>query len=167
MKKLFGGLMAPAFPGLGVQEAAAVDKVVITSQKKSVNAVRGNVGEGGTRAKDSTTFCYELKLQNQTLADLAQLTVNYLIFVERPKLGSRLDQPSPVNRISGTQAVAVLSNRTPQSVATSSPCIRKISSATGSTAMAGAFARKTASSVSGYAFRKTAKSSPNMPPPQP
>jgi len=117
--------MALSLFGVGLHEAAAVDKIGITSQRKPVAAVKGAVGEGGSRAKDSTTICYDLKLQNQTLADFAQLTVNYIVFVERPKLGARLDQPSPVDRISGTQNIDALTTRMPQTVTTSQITLNK------------------------------------------
>src|SRR6202012_1346265 len=68
---------------------------------------------------DSETVIYTLTLQNQTLSDLSKLTVDYIIFIERPKLGQKFDQPSQVDRVSGTQAIDLLTNRAPQSVTTS------------------------------------------------
>ncbi|MEP6667888.1 MAG: hypothetical protein ABJF10_01975 [Chthoniobacter sp.] len=51
--------------------------------------------------------------------------MNYLLFVERPKLGSRLDQPSAVDRVTGTQNIDTLTNRAPQTVTTSDVVLHK------------------------------------------
>jgi len=125
MKKLLGGWMALAFFGIGIQHAAAVDKIVITSQKKPVTTTKVSAGGDGVKGADKTTVVYELKLQNQTLADLSQLTVNYILFVERQKLGARLDQPSAIDRVTGTQNIDTLSNRAPQNVTTSEVTLKK------------------------------------------
>ncbi|MDR3401811.1 MAG: hypothetical protein P4L99_04855 [Chthoniobacter sp.] len=125
MKTLFGGWLALALLGMGVYDAAAVDKIVISSQKKPVSTTKVSAGGDGKKGADKTAAVFEFKLQNQTLADLTQLTVNYILFVERQKLGARLDQPSPVDRITGTQNIDVLSNRAPQSITTSEITLNK------------------------------------------
>jgi len=125
MKTLFGGGLALVLFGIGIYDASAVDKIVISSQKKPVATTKVSAGGDGKRGLDKTAAVYELKLQNQTLADLTQLTVNYILFVERQKLGARLDQPSPVDRITGTQNIEVLSKSAPQSVTTSEITLNK------------------------------------------
>ena len=79
----------------------AVDKVQITVLKKPVESSQGHVG--GDRVKSEglgKMLIYNLTFQNQTLADLSQLKVEYAIFIERPKLGQR----AQINRTNGGSA---------------------------------------------------------------
>src|SRR5258708_87144 len=125
MKMILGGLVAAALLCAGVVDAMAIDKVVITAAKKPVDSTKGKVGEAGSKAKDSESIYYQLTFQNQTLADLPQVTVNYIIFVERQKLGQKLTDPGHVDRITGSQNIDVLTNRAPQSVSTSEITLNK------------------------------------------
>jgi hypothetical protein len=126
MKTFLGGLAAVALLfGMTVGQALASDAVAITSAKKPTSSTKGAVGGGGSQAKDSETVVYDLTVQNQTLADLAGLKVDYLIFIERPKLGQPMTEPSRVERVSGTQSIDVLSNRAPQTVTTNPITLNK------------------------------------------
>ena len=119
MKTLFCGVVALGLSGLGLCRAQdAPGKVQISAQKKHAEAVRGLVAGSGPEAKGSDKVIYDFKLQNQTLADLSQLTVDYVVFVERQKLGTKLGQEDHVDRISGSKSIDVLTNSAPQTIST-------------------------------------------------
>jgi hypothetical protein len=119
MKTILGGLVAVAFFGAGLHGALALDKVIIQAQKKQAVATAEKVNANTPEAKGSDTIHYELTIQNPGLTDLQQLTVSYVLFVERLKLGSKVNEPGHVDRIAGTKSIDVLTNRAPQTVATS------------------------------------------------
>jgi hypothetical protein len=68
---------------------AAADKVQITTEKKQVEEGEGKNPGPGRQAKSSASEKYELKIQNASFSDLANLTVDYIVFVERQKLGQK------------------------------------------------------------------------------
>jgi len=115
MKTFLYGLVALGLLGMS---AMAVDKVQISAQKKRTGVVKGTVGAAGERARDVEKCTYELKFQNQTLADLQKLTIDYIIFVERQKLGEKSTEEGHVDRFTGTKAIDVLTNREPQTITT-------------------------------------------------
>lgn len=117
MKTFLRIMMVAALLATGLR-AMAADKVVISTQKKRVEANKGPVGTAGERAKGSEKVTYEVKLQNQTLQDLSKLTVDYVVFVERQKLGERQGQEGHIDRFNGTKAIDVLTNREPQTLTT-------------------------------------------------
>jgi hypothetical protein len=117
MKMFLGGLVAIGL--LCAHAGAQADnKVQVSVQKKRVEVDKGPVGGAGERAKGSEKVTYELKIQNQTLQDLSKLTVDYVIFVERQKLGERQGQEGHVDRFTGTKSIDALTNREPQSLTT-------------------------------------------------
>jgi hypothetical protein len=126
MKMFPGGFVAVALLfSVAVEQAQASDPIMITSAKKPVSANKGSVGRGGSQAKDSETVTYDLTFQNQTLADLSGLKVDYLIFVERPHLGQPMTEPSRVEKFTGSQTIDVLSNHAPQTITTSAITLNK------------------------------------------
>jgi hypothetical protein len=118
MKTFFCGLVALGIFGISIQAMAAPDKVLITAQKKRAEPAKGLVSAGGPEAKGAEKMLYDLKLQNQTLADLSKLTIDYVIFVERQKLGTKLGQEDHVDRITGSKTIDVLTNKESQIVST-------------------------------------------------
>jgi hypothetical protein len=117
MKMFLGGLMAIGL--LCAHAAAQTDKVQVSVQKKRAEPARAPLSSGGgVAAKAGEKVIYELKLQNQSLSDLQKLTVDYQIFVERHKLGEKVGQEPHVDRIAGSKAIDVLTNREPQTVTT-------------------------------------------------
>jgi hypothetical protein len=91
-------------------------KVQITAQKKRGDETKGRVGGEGTEAKKSEKQSYSVTLQNRTSADLLNLTVDYIIFVERQKLGRKKGDET-VERVKSSLKVESL-GRQPQTVAT-------------------------------------------------
>ena len=119
MKTILGMLLAVAFFGAGLNDALALDKVTIKVLKKQdVTAAAKAANADAAEAKGSDTIHYELTIENPSFADLPQVTVSYIIFVERLKLGSKVNEPGHVDRIAGTKNIDVLNNRAPQTVAT-------------------------------------------------
>jgi len=117
MKTLLGGLVAIGL--LCAHAAAQTDKVQVSVQKKRAEPAKAPLASsGGVAAKAAEKVIYELKLQNQTLSDLSKITVDYLIFVERHKLGEKMGQEPHVDRVAGSKAIDALSNREPQTVTT-------------------------------------------------
>jgi hypothetical protein len=127
MKTRLWGLIVAGFFGVQLCAWGAPDKVVVTAQKKRNSNSQGAAGPGGSTAKSSEQDHYEFKVQNQTLGDLSQLQLDYVIFVDRPQLGKRADQPSTVDRVSGSQPIGVLTNREPQTVKSSDFALGKSS----------------------------------------
>lgn len=120
MKTLLSGLIAAAFFGAGLTGALALDKVTIKVLKKQdVNATAKAANADAAEAKGSDTIHYDLTIQNPSFTDLPQLTVSYVIFVERLKLGSKVNEPGHVDRIAGSKNIDLLTNREPQTVETS------------------------------------------------
>lgn len=127
MKTVLRGLMVVALMSVFLGHAGAIDKVMITSFKRpgDIKKVNGGNADGGVPSKNDETVHYELRLQNQTTGDLATLSVDYVVFVQRQKLGERPSDPPHIDRISGNQAIELLNNRTPQSVMTSDFTLHK------------------------------------------
>lgn len=120
MKTSVRGILLAGLLGIGISvaEADIGNKVVISAQKKRSESIQGHVGGGGSKAKDSEKDFFEVKVENQTLGDLSQIKVDYVIFVERQKLGQKMDQPLKVDRVSGTRSIDMLTNREPKTVNT-------------------------------------------------
>ena len=125
--KMFSGWMAAALFGVCLVQAHAIDKVMISSFKRpgDVTKVNGGNAYNGVAAKNEETVHYELRLQNQTIGDLSGLKVDYIIFVQRQKLGERMTDPPKIERIAGSQPVDVLNNRDPKSVMTTAFALHK------------------------------------------
>ena len=94
-------------------------KVQITAEKKRAEIAKGSVSRAGSQAKSAENIQYVLTLKNLSPGDLAGLTVDYLLFVERQRLGEVKTDPSKVDRIAASQKVEVLTRQTPQVVTTS------------------------------------------------
>jgi hypothetical protein len=127
MKTILRGLAAIALLGVFLSEAEAIDKITITSFKRPgdvKNVERGNA-DNGVPMKNDDTVHYELRLQNQTTGDLAKLNVEYVVFVQRQKLGERPTDPPHIDRFTGSQAIDALNNRQPQSVMTTDFTLHK------------------------------------------
>jgi hypothetical protein len=127
MKTFLRGLVAVALLGALLGHAGAIDKIMVTSFKRpgDVSKVNGGNTDRGVAAKNDETVHYELRLQNQTIGDLSKLNVEYVVFVQRQKLGEKLSDPPHIDRVSGSQAVDVLNNREPQSVVTTDFTLHK------------------------------------------
>jgi hypothetical protein len=91
-------------------------KVQVTAQKKKGDETKPPVKGGGSIYKKTEKQSYTITLQNRTSADLANLTVEYIIFVERQHVGDKKGQES-VERKTGTLKVDTL-GRQPQTVST-------------------------------------------------
>ena len=99
--------------------AGAPPKVQITAEKKRAEAAKGGVGHAGSQAKSAENISYVLTLKNTSPGDLTGLTVEYLLFVERQRLGEKKTDPSKVERIAASQKVEALTRQTPQVVTSS------------------------------------------------
>lgn len=121
--------MAVAYLGVLLGHAGAIDKVMISSLKRPGDVSKVNEGNAsnGVPSKNDETIHYELRLQNQTTGDLSMLTVEYVVFVQRQKLGERLTDPPRIDRVTGSQTVDALNNRDPQSVTTKDFTLHKAS----------------------------------------
>jgi len=103
-----------ATPGPNPAEQVRVD---VTADRKRLEV---GAAEG---ARDTSTtsdkFVYEVKVQNRSFGDTPPLSVQYLIFVERQKLGELKDKDT-VDRIMGSAKVEPLTRKTmAQTVSTS------------------------------------------------
>jgi hypothetical protein len=91
---------APATPASSTAERVKVD---VSVERKRVEA-----GPSTTNAMDtiraSDKYVYEVKVQNRSFGDAPALDLQYLIFVERQKLGERKEQDT-IDRITGTAKI--------------------------------------------------------------
>jgi len=127
MKMLIRGVVATALMGVFLGHAGAIDKVMISSFKRpgDIKKINGGNADGGVPSKNDETVHYELRLQNQSLGELSKLNVEYIVFVQRQKLGERMTDPPRIERVSGSEAVAALNNREPLSVMTTDFTLHK------------------------------------------
>lgn len=97
--------------------AAALGTVQITVEKTVDKGEKPRAEGQGSDAKLVSKVNYDIKLVNGTFADLSGLTLNYVIFVEHQKLGKKKDE-DVVARVTGSQAIPSLRNKSPQIVTT-------------------------------------------------
>ena len=105
----------------GLTFAAAAElpgKVQISAQKKHAEVEKGTVGGSGSKAKSTNKQSYVITIQNRTQGELRNLTLEYVVFVERQKLGQKKGEET-VERVTGTKTVDSL-GREPQVVPTDS-----------------------------------------------
>ena len=88
--------------------AAPLAKVQITAQLKRAAGTKKGNGAAGSQVKATEKVSYALTVKNATFGDLPELTVDYILFVERQKLGEKKTGESPVERVTGTANVAGL-----------------------------------------------------------
>lgn len=118
MKKFLLGLFSMGLLVVTSDVAVAQlpGKVQITAQKKKGDEKKGAVRGEGSVAQSSEKQSYTITLQNRTQADLANLTVDYIIFVERQRTGQKKGD-EVVQRVKGTLKVENLT-RQPQTLNT-------------------------------------------------
>lgn len=104
IRLLVGGTLA-----LGLQ-ASAFDKVQITAERKRDEADRAKAVGEGQISKASEKVVYNVTVKNTTFNDLSALQVEYIVFVERQRVGQKRDQEN-VSRIGGTETVAALARQ--------------------------------------------------------
>ena len=105
MKKMLQVLFSVLLGGLTFNAAAELPgKVQISAQKKHGELEKGKVGSQGTQAKSKNLQSYAITIQNTTKAELKNLRLDYLVFVERQELGQRKGEET-VERVTGTKMV--------------------------------------------------------------
>ena len=112
---LFTFFIAVSF-GLSPSLQAGLTDVQITVTKSADKADQVLGGRGGS-SKVSDEVSYEIKVADTAFSDLSDLTVDYLIFVERQKIGTKKEQ-DVVKRIKGTKTIPVLTKKEPQTIST-------------------------------------------------
>ena len=119
MKKVPIGVLVACFVTLALNAVAAPPpKVQLTAEKKRVDTVKAKAGGEGSEAKGVEKVSYAITLKDISFGDLPALTVDYLLFVERPKLGEKKTEAPFVERIAGSKTVDALTRQTPQVVTT-------------------------------------------------
>lgn len=117
MNKVVLGFLVAGVISLGFDAVAAPPaKVQITATKKRGEVVRGKAESEGSIAKSTETVSYVFSLKNLSFGDLGKLTVDYILFIERPKIGEKKNQPVHVERVKGSKAVEALIRQAPQTV---------------------------------------------------
>ncbi len=111
---LVAGAMSLSFDAV----AAPPVKVQITVVKKRGDVVRGKAESEGGIAKSTEGVSYAFSLKNLSFSDLGKLTVDYILLVERPKIGDKRNDPIHVERVKGSKAVEALTRQAPQTVTT-------------------------------------------------
>ncbi|MEI9893218.1 MAG: hypothetical protein WDN28_04765 [Chthoniobacter sp.] len=94
-------------------------RVEVSADRKRLEFDPGKAVGEGRDSKSTEKYAYEVKVQNRTFGDVPGLDIQYLIFVERQKLGELKDKDT-VERIMGTTKVEPLSRKTMVQTATTS-----------------------------------------------
>lgn len=98
---------------------AAKLKLEVTVEKKRTNFTKdGNSGNRGEDEKVTEKYAYAITVQSREFVEIPPLDVQYLVFVERQKLGSLRDD-NPVERIMGSAKTGLLSRKEPTQTVTS------------------------------------------------
>ncbi len=113
------GIPSSAASSIPSKAAGPQTKVQITTEKKPGAVANTAVGRAGSQTKSAENILYVLTLKNISPNDLPGLTVDYLLFVERQRLGEVKNEPSKVERIAASRKVEVLTRENPQVVTTS------------------------------------------------
>lgn len=111
--------VAPAATPPPSGEAARLKIDVGVDRKRLTVAKDNNAGNRGEDEKVTEKYNYAITVQSREFAEVPPLDVQYLIFVERQKLGSQKDD-NPVERITGSAKTGELSRKQPTQTVTSS-----------------------------------------------
>ena len=112
---LFSSLSAIVlFAASNLQAGLSDVQITVTKSADEGDKVAGDVR--GT-AKEGVEVSYDIKLVDTAFVDLSDLTADYIIFVERQRLGTKKDQ-DVVKRVKGTKSIPVLSKKEPQVLTT-------------------------------------------------
>jgi hypothetical protein len=117
MKLILSSVLGASLPFLALHAFAAGDKVQITAEKKRVDEDDGKTPGPGRQAKSPESDKYELKIENTSFKDLANLTVDYVVFVDRQRLGEKQGSEN-TERKTGSKKVELLTAKAPQTVST-------------------------------------------------
>jgi hypothetical protein len=111
LRLMFAGVLFCA-----ASAALAVEKVSISAQKKRADdTAQGQVKFAGNHARRVDKIAYTLTLENKTKAELADVSVEYVIFVDRQKLGEQKGEEH-IERIRGAKNLAQPLGHDPQFV---------------------------------------------------
>ena len=116
MPKILFTVLAVGSLFLASHLQAGLTDVQITVTKSADKADKVVEGEGGS-SKLASEVSHDIKLADTAFADLSDLTVDYIIFVERQKIGTKKEQ-DVVKRIKGTKAIPALTKKEPQTIST-------------------------------------------------
>jgi len=123
-------------------------RVEVSADRKRLEFDAGKpVGEGRD-SKSTEKYVYEVKVQNRTFGDVPTLDVQYLIFVERQKLGETKDKDT-VDRITGTAKVPPLNRKAMVQTATTNEIVLARQALVGDYYYANGGRRKVADNVLG------------------
>jgi len=94
-------------------------RVEVTADRKRVDFIRDTRATRG-QASDTVEKCvYLVKVQNRSFGDAPELDFQYVIFVERQRLGEKKDKDT-IERIPGSGKVKALSRKEPFQIAPTS-----------------------------------------------
>ncbi|MEP6671124.1 MAG: hypothetical protein ABJF10_18330 [Chthoniobacter sp.] len=103
--------VAPQVASTPAPNPADQVRVEVSAERKRVEYNPGKAVGEGAESKTADKFLYELKVQNRSFGDVPALDVQYLIFVERQKLGTSKDKDT-VDRITGSAKFEPLTRKT-------------------------------------------------------
>ena len=99
---------------------AAKLKIDVSADRKRINVAKdSNAGNRGEDEKITEKYTYAITVQSREFAEVPPLDVQYLVFVERQKLGSQKDD-NPVERITGSAKTGELNRKQSAQIVTSS-----------------------------------------------
>jgi hypothetical protein len=110
---------APAAPAATPPPAPAKPNVEVIAERKRVDVVRDNSAAAGDESATSEKFIYNIKVQNRAFTDVPPLDVQYVVFLERQKIGEKKDKDT-IERVVGTAKTEVLNRKTMSQTVTTS-----------------------------------------------
>ncbi|EDY16435.1 hypothetical protein CfE428DRAFT_6054 [Chthoniobacter flavus Ellin428] len=112
---------APVTPAVTLPpgEAARL-KIDVSVDRKRTNVAKDSAaGNRGEDEKVTEKYTYAITVQSREFVEVPPLDVQYLVFVERQKLGSQRDD-NPIERITGSGKTGQMNRKDPTQVVTSS-----------------------------------------------
>lgn len=107
----------PATPALGGTALTDRPQVGVTVERKKNETVRGGPAGGGDLSKGAEKCVFNIKVQSKSFGDLPKLSAEYLIFVERQKIGEKKGTEN-VERVTGSKTIEALTKKVPTQVVT-------------------------------------------------
>lgn len=112
-------VVAAATPSATPPPPPDVLKVEVSTDRKRTDVGRAGPVSAGDEVKSSEKYVYAIKVQNREFGDVPPLDVQYVVFVERQKLGEKKDKDT-IERVNGTLKTEALTRKVPaQTISTS------------------------------------------------
>lgn len=111
--------VAAAAPSATPPPAADKIQVALTTERKRLDMTRATKAVPGEESKSSEKHVYNVKVQNRSFGDAPALEIQYVIFVERQRIGTLKDQDTIERIVGSAKTEALTRSSTSQTITTS------------------------------------------------